>query len=417
MKTLISFVLLLLGNTCLNAQTQPDRSYSWVEGIPVTQAKNVYLLTLMEETQAVNELLKSDQVLEDIAEIKKNELAESLVNCGKDGTCYPLTLLFTKEEVEKIAKRLHDLTTQNPILSKLIKDHIAPSGMYQIQEENDPAAWIANAWRQDANTLNHIITVYAKGEKPNYPKIDSLGMNVPSSNYTANIQALNELVYLKTQHSKLFFSTTLTYAMDALEMAGMDRAGDFEPMHLTVNQLAYNRAKSIDWDDFDYPLILIPGAGTDNYLDSISAGGILRCKLAFQAFQDGMAPFIIVSGGNVHPYKVQHNEAIEMKKYLLKLGAPESAILIDPHARHTTTNMRNTARIMFRYGFPIDRPSITVTTPAQSNYIYSEVLQTRSIKELGYSTYRNGKRLSATIAEFYPLSSSLQIDADEPLDP
>jgi hypothetical protein len=37
--------------------------------------------------------------------------------------------------------------------------------------------------------------------------------------------------------------------------------------------------------------------------------------------------------------------------------------------------------------------------------------------ELGYVPYKNGKRLSSTLAEFYALSSSLQIDADEPIDP
>jgi uncharacterized SAM-binding protein YcdF (DUF218 family) len=33
-----------------------------------------------------------------------------------------------------------------------------------------------------------------------------------------------------------------------------------------------------------------------------------------------------------------------MKRSLMAdYGVPENAILIDPHARHTTTNMRNTA--------------------------------------------------------------------------
>jgi hypothetical protein len=31
--------------------------------------------------------------------------------------------------------------------------------------------------------------------------------------------------------------------------------------------------------------------------------------------------------------------------------------------------------------------------------------------------YKLGKRLSETALEFYPLISSLQIDADEPMDP
>jgi uncharacterized SAM-binding protein YcdF (DUF218 family) len=30
-----------------------------------------------------------------------------------------------------------------------------------------------------------------------------------------------------------------------------------------------------------------------------------------------------------------------------KLHVPANAILVEPHARHTTTNMRNTARLIF----------------------------------------------------------------------
>ena len=71
-------------------------------------------------------------------------------------------------------------------------------------------------------------------------------------------------------------------------------------------------------------------------------------------YRQHQAPFIIVSGGRVHPYHTPYNEAFEMKKYLMDVWQiPESAIIIEPHARHTTTNFRNAARIMFRNGFPV----------------------------------------------------------------
>jgi uncharacterized SAM-binding protein YcdF (DUF218 family) len=35
---------------------------------------------------------------------------------------------------------------------------------------------------------------------------------------------------------------------------------------------------------------------------------------------------------------------------IARLGIPAAAILVDPHARHTTTNMRNAARLLYRYG-------------------------------------------------------------------
>ena len=403
--------------TLLHAQNQPNAEYRLVDGPSHTQSKNVYLLTLFQSLPEVREILESDPVLLGVTKRKTGQLNASLENCDGDPFCFSENLPFSPDEVEEVAARLQELTSSNPALEKVLVDHLIPSGMYQLQESTLPETWLANAWKQDAQTINHIIAVYVRGEKPNYPNIDSLGMKVPSASYSANIHALNELVHANTAQSKLFFTAPLNYAMNALAMARMERAGDFEPMQHTVNREAYLRAMDTNWEDYAYSLILIPGAGTDNYLDNISAGGVLRCRLAYKAYQDGLAPFILVSGGNVHPYKVRYNEAVEMKRYLMVLGVPESAILMDPHARHTTTNMRNTARIMFRYGFPMDRPSITVTTPAQSKYIYADTMQERCIRELGYSPYRNGKRLSATTAEFYPLIRALQIDADEPLDP
>jgi len=411
------FILLLLLASFCWGQNTPQSSYRPVLGDNPTQSKNVYLLHLMEQMPEVKSLLEKDAVLVEIASDKQALLSTSLTDCGKDASCYPAQMGFTDQEIELVAQRLAQLATQHNALSNISKEHLTPSGMYQLNASDDPAVFVANAWKQDARTINHIIAVYAKGQKPNYPNIDSLGMNLHSPSYWANIQALNELASVKYGDSKLFYELTLGYAMDALAMARFELAGDFEPMMEQENKAAYEAVKSTDWKEFDYPLILIPGAGTENYLDSLSSGGVLRCQLAFDAYNKKKAPFILVSGGYVHPYKVLHNEAIEMKRYLLKLGVPASAILIDPHARHTTTNMRNTARIMFRYGFPMDKPSITVTTPAQSAYINSDSMHKRCMKELGYHAYSNGKRLSATTAEFYPLIGSLQIDTDEPLDP
>src|SRR5690554_5043006 len=417
MKIMLYFLLLAFSSTAMKAQNQPRQEYQTVDGASYTQSKNVYLLTLFQSLPEVREMLESDPLLLEVAKRKTAQLCASLENCKGDPLCFSENLPFSPDEVTEVAKRLQELTRTNPVLQSVVENHLIPSGMYQLQEAPLPETWLANAWKQDAQTVNHIIAVYVRGEKPNYPNIDSLGMKVPSASYAANIHALNELVHVNTAQSRLFFAAPLTYAMDALAMARMERAGDFEPMQHTVNHEGYLRAMNTTWEDYPYPLILIPGAGTDNYLDNISAGGVLRCRLALKAYQDGLAPFILVSGGNVHPYKVRYNEAIEMKRYLMELGVPESAILVAPHARHTTTNMRNTARIMFRYGFPMDRPSITVTTPAQSKYIYAETMQERCVRELGYSPYRNGKRLSATTAEFFPLVTALQIDADEPLDP
>jgi uncharacterized SAM-binding protein YcdF (DUF218 family) len=94
---------------------------------------------------------------------------------------------------------------------------------------------------------------------------------------------------------------------------------------------------------------------------------------------------------------------------------PESAIILDPHARHTTTNMRNTARIMLTYGFPKDKHAIVTSSEVHINAVVN--MADRCIKELGYVPYELGKRVNDVVLEFKPKLESFIIDGDEPLDP
>jgi len=119
----------------------------------------------------------------------------------------------------------------------------------------------------------------------------------------------------------------------------------------------------------------------------------------------------------VHPYKTKYSEAYEMKKFLMNtLHVPESAIIMEPHARHTTTNVRNCTRLMFRYGMPMNKPGLISNVRAAIQYI-NTVLTERCKRELGYYAYKGGNKLSDTEIEFYPNAMSLQIDFDEPMDP
>lgn len=154
-----------------------------------------------------------------------------------------------------------------------------------------------------------------------------------------------------------------------------------------------------------------------NNILCFAAEGMLRCRLAAVQYNKGVAPFIVVSGGKVHPYKTIYSEALEMKKFLIeKLNIPENVIIMEPHARHTTTNMRNCARLIFRYGMPIDKPCISTTTAGQSMMI-TTTLAARCQKELNEVPFKAGKRLSETEAEFIPVIDALHINPAEPLDP
>jgi hypothetical protein len=178
------------------------------------------------------------------------------------------------------------------------------------------------------------------------------------------------------------------------------------------------RIASTDWDRYPYTAILVPGAGADRLDVPLDPGGRLRLALAAERYRTGKAPLIVVSGGYVHPAQTPFAEAIEMKRALVRdFGVPAEAVVVDPHARHTTTNMRNAARLLLRYGVPADRWAMVTSDRAQSAYIAGAEFHARCEKELGYQPAVLGKRLSKFDQAFRPSVDSLRLDARDPLDP
>lgn len=204
-----------------------------------------------------------------------------------------------------------------------------------------------------------------------------------------------------------------------LDVNDRSQALDYEPLGETENKKAYAQIKLTDWDAYPYTAILVLGAGPEDPREAISPEGRLRSAYAAMLYRQHQAPFIILSGGRVHPYHTPYNEAREMKRYLMEVWQmPESAIIMEPHARHTTTNYRNAARIMLRCGFPADRYALSTSSESHINDVASETsLPQRCLRELGFVPYRAGKRLSARVIEFVPLPESFIIDPTEPIDP
>ena len=151
---------------------------------------------------------------------------------------------------------------------------------------------------------------------------------------------------------------------------------------------------------------------------ALSARGKWNVRLAAKRFADGEAPFIIFSGASVHPKGTRFVEAVEMRKALIeRFGVPAEAIIIEPYARHTTTNLRNVTRRLIAMGAPLDKDSLIVTYTNQSRYIESQEFTSRNLKELGYLPGTVGARLSPTELVFRPSAKSLRIDPADPLDP
>lgn len=94
---------------------------------------------------------------------------------------------------------------------------------------------------------------------------------------------------------------------------------------------------------------------------------------------------VFLTGGNVHPDNTPFNEAIEMKKHIMKVHKiPEFLIAVDPNAQNTVTNLRNAGRFLRTFG--ISQGTI-VTTLVQNIYVSFPKLtgfSERSKNLLGY---------------------------------
>ena len=216
----------------------------------------------------------------------------------------------------------------------------------------------------------------------------------------------------------LFFQPSLRFALKLLEINHRDDAARHEPLEKTVNAAVLRRIASIAWEKYPYTVILLPGYGPDRPAWALSPQSALRAELAARRFHEGKAPLILVSGGYVHPNQTPYAEAIEMKKDLVeRLGVPADAIVVEPHARHTTTNLRNAARLMYRYHIPFERKALLTTDPFHSTYIGGAEFAQRCRSELGYLPATIGRRVSPFDLELTPTIESLRVDAMEPLDP
>ena len=359
------------------------------------QDKNFYALSLLKA---------EDPELGALRRTKVDALHKSVTTCALDVTCFAAAMKFSDAEIAQAAAALRRL--------HLDESALRASGT-EILHPTFEAAWL-----DAAKGINNIIDVYGTGKAPRYPQIDSVSFDVKSQAYGQLVHTVAEDLDEQSGGLKLFFEPSLRFALYLLDINHRDEAGRFEPMERGENAAALERLRTIRWKDYPYSSIIVPGYGPDLAGWSFAPEGKLRCEIAARRFRQHKAPVIIVSGGYVHPNQTQYCEAMEMKKSLIRdFGVPAAAILIEPHARHTTTNLRNAARLIYRYAMPFARPALVTTDSFQSAYIESEGFSKRCDQELGYQPAKILQRLNAFDLVVAPHIESLQINPMEPLDP
>jgi DUF218 domain-containing protein len=264
--------------------------------------------------------------------------------------------------------------------------------------------------------INNILDVYLAGKPPRYPKIDGSGFTSSPQEYLDKVKKSVQKILSDPATTDVSFTVPMLTALKVLELNGRDEAARYEPLTGDINKDAFKKVATTEWKNFQYSAILVPGLGPQLPGVALDPGAARRCELAVAEYKKGLAPFIIVSGGHVHPNKTPYSEAIEMRKYLInELKLPPSAVIAEPHARHTTTNIRNAGRIIFAFGMPPDKPVMIVTDVLQSTYIL--MMKGRFIEELGYLPYKELTKSATGIMYFLPDSSAVQLNPLDPLDP
>ncbi len=276
----------------------------------------------------------------------------------------------------------------------------------------------SNRIEREIDGINSLLSIYGAGLPSRYPAIDGPADVEGSPQFAARVAEAVALAAVYRDDPSGAFDPSVGLALSLLDANDRDDAVAFEPLDAKLNAAALVRAGKTDWTRYRYSAIIVPGIGPDDLVTPLSARGKLNVRLAAQRFSDGLAPFIIVTGASVHPRGSTATEAIEMQRALIdRYGVPADCIVVEPYARHTTTNLRNVTRRLMALRAPLDREVLIVTNPAQSQYIESPDFVARSMRDLGYVPGKVGLRISPTDLTFRLSPRSALIDPMDPLDP
>lgn len=423
LKKMKKIIYILIALVFISGYSQKRKGfelgYTSSKSSSLIQDKNFYLLTAIQSDKVISQLLENNSVFKTIFNKQQEELSSKLNSCKDSLSCLIKGYQFKEKELESIEEELRLLMKNKKELQDFVKNNLRPSGKYENFKNLGDTEFLLKAWQICAKGMNRIMTVYGLGEAPQYAKMDSVSYDVHSKFYKGSVFMWADFLHNKKPiGNRLFFQESLDFSLSLLYMNHRDEVARYEPLEESENKKAIANIKKVNFDAFDYASVLILGNGPENYQDRLSAIGKLNLQLGVLEYEAKKAPLIIVSGGHAHPFRATYCEAIEMKKELMNIyHIPEENILIDPFARHTTTNLRNASRLMIAYQMPLDKKSIVVTNANHSDYVGNPKFNARCMEELGYLPAIILKRLNSTAIEFIPKIESLHQNAIDPLDP
>ncbi len=335
----------------------------------------------------------SVDALEPFTSEARAALAEASA-CAGEAACVRAALLVSESDASAVAAAIVSHVDLAAYLPRL-----RASWVCILFDEGDDAAFVTRCVADQLAQLSSVLDARVVGE------LDATALDAVIDDVTDEASTLP------------LWGPLLEVDRRGLLAAGRDEAVRYEPLD-DENAAALARLATIDWSAYPFVAIVVPGQGptdADTALNPIGAG---RCDLAYERLAAGLAPVILLTGGHVHPDRTRFSEAIEMRRYLVQeRGVDPASVMVDPYARHTTTNLRNAARILVRAGAPTDRPVLVTSDLLQSAYIASMALVNRSVDELGYAPYEQLTRLSDEDACLLFDERAFHVDARDELDP
>jgi hypothetical protein len=360
------------------------------DGVMATLSARLFpLLDAAGHDPAALERIAKAPGMESVLRVRRERRAA----CGSDLVCRAQALLWSDREADALRRAV----VQAPGL---------PAA------DDGPAAQVD----REIAGINTIVRTYALGAIPT-TAIDGPG-TVSPQDHQARLQAADWIAETPRAGSAQRLDPSIDYALALLDVSDRIDAMDHEPLTGGANAAAMARARTLDWHRYRYTAMIVTGVGPEIEGEPLSPFGKYHLRLAARRFAQGDIAFILVTGGRAHPRATPFTEADEMRKALIdRYGVPPDAIIIEPYARHTTTNLRNASRLLARIGAPLEAETVIVCNPLQSAYIESAKFAERNAAELGYQPGKIVRRVSPSELVFRPSQASERVDPRDPLDP
>jgi hypothetical protein len=377
----------------------------------------VFPLPAMMRAAGWEAALRSDPGLRKLAAERAARLSEA--ECTPAPQCLTSPWIWTEADIAKVSARLRLLVGDRTRAEALVTNQLRASHRFDRHAASRDAELLVLAWQDTAAAINQVIAVYAMGAAPRYPKIDSIIFDVTKPEFGQVLSAHGVATAAQSRPDDLFFDPALRYALGLLRMNERTDAGAYRPLLGGDNAATLSAIARTDWKAAPYAALLVFGHGPEDAVSRTGVMGHIRLGIAADLYKRGLAPFLIVSGGNVHPNRTPFNEAVEMKRLLISdYGIPAERILMEPHARHTTTNLRNSARLLLGAGFPKAKPSLVVSDHKTIQYIAGAELAARNLREMGVQPGTLSLGPNRFSLRFVPDAAAFHVDAAaDPLDP